>query len=194
MPERLPRKSAVPPLTAGEEPSSPVPPFLSGRMAMCSPNHDSLPLPHPDPNTEGQGQGFDLPSQSQLSLTPPTQKFLDPLPQERVFPAVGLGAVILPRHQHQTETLRWPPCRAPRCSSDTSLCAPSPSLILRQSPRQAPSTGLHGPFVKITKSTCPEWQNWGVRAMPDELIAPLRMRKGTFLEEHQVTLHHCYHH
>ena len=132
MPERLPRKSAVPPVTAGEEPSSPVPLLLSGRTAMCSPNHDSLPLPHPDPNTEGQGQGLDLPSQPQLSLTTPTQKFLDPLPQESVFPAVGLGAVILPRHQHQTETLRWPPCRTPRCSSDTSLCAPSPHSFCSQ--------------------------------------------------------------
>lgn len=63
---------------------------------------------------------------------PPTQKFLDPLPQESVFPAVGLGAVILPRHQHQTETLRWPPCRTPRCSSDTSLCAPSPHSFCSQ--------------------------------------------------------------
>ena len=63
---------------------------------------------------------------------PPTQKFQDPLPQESVFPAVGLGAVILPRHQHQTETLPWPPCRTPRCSSDTSLCAPSPHSFCSQ--------------------------------------------------------------
>ena len=132
MPERLPRKSAVPPVTAGEEPSSPVPLLLSGRTA-CTPQtmtHSLCPILTLILRVKVRVLTFHRSPSS--ASRPPTQKFLDPLPQESVFPAVGLGAVILPRHQHQTETLRWPPCRTPRCSSDTSLCAPSPHSFCSQ--------------------------------------------------------------
>lgn len=93
-----------------------------------------------------------------------------------MFPAVGLGVVILP-----TSTSNGDPLLATlqaQISSSTSLCAPSP-LTHFASGSQAGS--LHWSTQTLRenyKSTCPEWQNWGVRAMPDRLIAPLRMRKG----------------